>query len=259
MLYFIFHTILRYRFAVVMQNLARSFPERSYEEINHIATRFYRYFSHMFLEWLAMVLLSEKQMKKRVQVNNTALLEHYHAQQRNIIIMLGHYGNWEYANILPSYLSFDVHAVFKPLSNRLFDRIMRKLRSRFGLKLLSMDKVVRYMHANRERPGAYIFVSDQSPSQENRFTMDFLHQPTNVITGAERIAKKLDAVVVYAVINKRTASSHWEISFSLITDQAAATPEHAITKTFSECLEQDIRRSPEYWLWSHRRWKNNRS
>ncbi|MGN7723516.1 lysophospholipid acyltransferase family protein [Chitinophaga sp. 22620] len=255
MIYLILYKILGYRYAVVLQNLSRSFPERSYEEVNRLAGGFYRHFSGIFLEMALMLLAPARLVKKRVRVKNPELLRHYHAQQRNIMIMLGHYGNWECLNVLPAHVDFDMHAVYKPLSNRFFDRVMRRLRARFGLKLLPMDKAARHMLAAKHQPGAYIFVADQCPGKEAH-TVDFLQQPTPVITGAERLAKITDAVVLYATVSKTAAPASWEISFQLITDSPGSLPPFAITERFSRFLEEDIRRQPQYWLWTHRRWKN---
>lgn len=254
MLYFILYKILRYRYAVVLQNLSRSFPERSYADIKHVAAGFYRHFGRIFVEMGLMLFVSERKMKHKIHVKDTQLLEHYNQQGRNIIIMLGHYGNWESLNILPRYFNFPMYAVYKPLSNAFFDRLMQRLRSRFGLRLLPMHKTARHMLTNRAQPGAYIFVADQFPSQEEH-TISFLHQPTRVITGAERLARTTGAVVVYASVKKSTGPGDWEISFQLISDAPALADPYEITNKFTEFLENDIRESPEYWLWTHRRWK----
>lgn len=254
MLYFILYKIFRYRYAVVVQNLSRSFPERSYGEIRQVAASFYRHFCRIFIEMGLMLLMPERRVKEKVVVKDTALLEHYHAQQKNIIIMLGHYGNWECLNILPRYCSFPLYAVYKPLSNAFFDRVMQRLRSRFGLRLLPMHKTARHMLTTRGPKGAYIFVADQFPPQEAH-TLSFLHQPTRVITGAERLAKTTGAAVVYASVKKTAGPADWEISFQLICDTPAVSPSYHITQKFTEMLEQDICESPQYWLWTHRRWK----
>ncbi|WP_162946182.1 lysophospholipid acyltransferase family protein [Chitinophaga barathri] len=255
MIYLILYKVLGYRYAVVLQNLSRSFPERSYEEVNRLADVFYRHFSGIFLEMALMLLAPAGFVKRRVQVKNIDLLKHYHAQQRNVMIMLGHYGNWECLSVLPAHVDFDIHAVYQPLSNAFFNRVMRRLRSRFGMKLLPVDKAARHMLTARNKAGAYIFVADQCPGKEAH-TVDFLRQPTPVITGAERLAKTTDAVVLYATVSKSTHSASWEISFQLISDAPGQLPPFAITERFSRFLEEDIRRQPQYWLWTHRRWKN---
>ncbi|RPE05948.1 lipid A biosynthesis acyltransferase [Chitinophaga lutea] len=254
MLYFVLYKILRYRYAVVLQNLSRSFPERSYADISQVAAGFYRHFCRIFLEMGMMFFVSERKMKNRVRVKNPELLEQFHAKGQNIIIMLGHYGNWESLNILPRYFNFNLYAVYKPLSNAFFNRVMQRLRSRFGLRLLPMHKVGRHMLTKKAQAGAYILVSDQFPPNEAH-TVRFLHQPTRVITGAERLAKTTGATVVYASVKKTAGPADWEISFRLICDAPAVSLPYEITHKFTEYLEEDIRENPQYWLWTHRRWK----
>ncbi|MCW3466334.1 lysophospholipid acyltransferase family protein [Chitinophaga nivalis] len=255
LIYFFVYKVFRYRYDVVMQNLSRSFPERSYAEIKELTRQFYRHFSHLFLEIIRMFTRPEKQLKRQLKMRNTELLEHYHRQHRNIIIMLGHYGNWECVSLWPRYFSFDIYGVFKPLSNKFAGRIMEKLRTRFGLKLLAQEQASRFMLSNRKKASTYVMISDQSPARKAECLVNFLHQPTHVLTGAERLATALDAVVVYAVINKSGQPGHWEVTFELITDHPTAMAPHNITKKFNQFLENDIRKSPAYWLWTHRRWK----
>lgn len=254
MIYLILYKVLGYRYAVVLQNLSRSFPERSYDEVRQLAGGFYRHFSGIFAEMALMLFAPAARVKERVRVKNPDLLQHYLSRQRNVMIMLGHYGNWECLHVLPTLVPFDIHAVYKPLRNVFFDRLMRRLRTRFGLKLVPADKAARHMLAAAGRPGAYIFVADQCPG-DGAHTIDFLRQPTPVITGAERLARATGAVVLYATVRKAEGAAAWEISFQLITDAPAQLPRFAVTERFSRLLEEDIRRQPQYWLWTHRRWK----
>ncbi|WP_160715518.1 lysophospholipid acyltransferase family protein [Chitinophaga solisilvae] len=252
--YFLLYRVMRYRYAEVIQNLSRSFPEKSYGEIKNIATQFYRHFSRLFMEILELFTIPESRIKKRVVLHQAALLDACHARGRNIIIMLGHYGNWECVTMLPAFFSFDIYGVYKPLHNGFFNRLMKKIRGRFGLKMLPVEEAPKHLLKSR-KPGAYIFISDQSPAKGGKYIVNFLNQPTRVITGAERLARATDAVVVYAVINRSATGRRWEITFSLITDDAATTRSGEITSRFNQQLEQDIRKSPAYWLWTHRRWK----
>lgn len=254
-IYFLLYRVMRYRYTEVIQNLSRSFPEKSYGEIRRTAIDFYRHFSRLFAEMPLMMTMPRRHIGRRLTLHNASLIEDYQAQGRPVIVMLGHYGNWECLSMLPALLRCPVYGVFKPLSNRFFDRLMKRIRSRFGLQLLTMEEAPRYLLQRRLPPGAYVFVADQSPSQ-GKHVVDFLHQPTPVITGTERLAKAVDAAVVYAVI-RRQEGYCWEMSFSLITDQPATEAPFEITRIFNARLEQDICQSPAYWLWTHRRWKKN--
>lgn len=254
-IYFLLYRVIRYRYTEVIQNLSRSFPEKSYDEIKRIAVDFYRHFSRLFTEMPVLMMMPRRLVRQRLILANSALIDEYQAQGRSVIIMLGHYGNWECMSLLPPMLRCPVYAVFKPLSNPFFDRLMRRIRSRFGVQLLTVEEAPRHLLQHHVPPGAYIFIADQS-TPHSKYVVDFLHQPTRVITGTERLARAVDAAVVYAVIRKRKPRQ-WEMSFSLITDQPAATAPFEITRIFNARLEEDIRQSPAYWLWTHRRWKTN--
>ncbi len=256
-IYFLLCKVLRYRYQVVLQNLSRSFPEKTYGEIKEISCAFYRHFGRMLTEILQMVSISEKQIMSRVKVLNPELLEYYHLQHRSIIIMLGHQGNWEYLSVLPKYLSFDVHGIYKPLSNSFFNLLIKRLRTRFGLKLLPMDQAARYMLLHKNNPQAYLFLADQAPGVQSKCQVAFMHQPTRMFTGAERLAIATDAVVIYAQFNKAAEEKQWKLSFSLLTDTPRATAPHEITTTFGRYLEESIQQAPQYWLWTHKRWKHS--
>lgn len=255
LLYWVVYRVIRYRADVVVQNLSRSFPDRSYRQIRVMARSFYRHFSALILETLQLLSMSEKQHRKRVHLHNPEVLEHCHKKGRNIIIVMGHYGNWECLNILPKYLSFNVYAVYKPTSCRLLNMVLYRIRSRFGIKLLSTNETARFMLSNRQHPNAYVFIADQSPVVRPRYQTHFLHQSTGLFTGAEQLARSLDAVVLYASVRKRCSSAGWDICFSLITEEPTDIESYEITKTFAWYLEHDIMHAPAYWLWTHKQWE----
>ena len=255
LLCWIFYRVIRYRTDIVVQNLSRSFPDKNYRQIQVMARAFYRHFSALVLETLQLLSISEKQHRQRVHLHNPEVLEHCHQQGRNIIIVMGHYGNWECLNILPRYLSFDVYAVYKPTSCRLLNMVLYRIRSRFGIKLLATNETARFMLSNRQHPNAYVFIADQSPVVKPRYQTHFLHQPTGLFTGAEQLARSLDAVVLYASVRKRNSGPGWDIYFSLITEETADIESNEITNTFAWYLEHDIRHAPEYWLWTHKQWE----
>jgi KDO2-lipid IV(A) lauroyltransferase len=199
--------------------------------------------------------MSEAQHSSHVHIHNPEILKHCHEQGRNMIIVLGHYGNWECLNILPKYVPFNVYAVYKPTSNQFLNMLLYRIRSRFGVRLLATNETARFMLSNRDHPNAYIFIADQSPSARARYKTDFLHQRTGLFTGAEQLAKSLDAVVVYASMRKRAAGIGWNVYFSLIAEEPADIESYEITKTFAWYLEHDIIHAPEYWLWTHKQWE----
>lgn len=248
--------VFNYRYSVVLQNLSRSLPGKSYAEIRAIAKRFYQHFSGLFLEITQLLVTSGEKQKQRTRIVNPELPEYYYRHNRSIIMMMGHYGNWECLNVLPGFFAADVYAVYKPLSNTYFDALMYHIRTRFGMKLLSMEQAARHMLLHRDQPNVYIFIADQSPPPGTRCQVDFLHQPTSLFTGAEKLAKALDAAVMYTSVKKDEISEGWDISFTLLTDRPGTVETNGIMQSFAAHLEQDILQAPPYWLWTHRRWKH---
>ena len=121
-----------------------------------------------------------------------------------------------------------------------------------------MDQILRSMIRNRNHLTAYAFVSDQTPSPQKAHWMNFLNQDTAVFTGVEKIAQKLDLPVVYIAI-ERTKRGYYHIQPEVLFENPKATKEGEIMKTFMKRLEKDIQANPQYWLWSHRRWKHKRN
>ncbi|PWV56583.1 KDO2-lipid IV(A) lauroyltransferase [Chitinophaga sp. S165] len=255
LLYWSLYKVVRYRYDVVVQNLSRSFPQRSYKQIQAITRLFYRHLSGLAVETLKLGSMSEDQHRRYIQIHNPEILDHCHREGRNVIVVLGHYGNWECLNILPRYVSGDVYAVYKPEPSQFINKLLYRIRTRFGIKLLAINETARFMLSHRDHPNTYIFIADQSPSVRAKYKTDFLHQPTGLFTGAEQLAKSLDAVVIYASVNKRTIGEGWNVYFSLLTEEPVDVESYEITKTFAWYLEHDIMQSPQYWLWTHKQWE----
>lgn len=253
--YFIAFHLLKYRYSVVMQNLARSLPEMTYSEIDSIVKGFYKHFSRLLAEIIKMGSISEGEMMRRVRVHNPELPAQYEAQGRSIIVMMGHYGNWECMNILPKHFKAPMMAVYKPLSSGIFDRLIKHFRSRFGMQMLPMQQAARYMLQHKDEPTMYIFIADQSPAAEAKCQLDFMNQESLMFDGAEKLSKATDAVVVYAEMMP-SGDGYWDVHFSLLSDAPSNTSSGEITALFARELEATISKSPQYWLWTHRRWKH---
>lgn len=253
-LYFLSYRVFRYRYSVVLQNLSRAFPAKSYAEIQQISKDFYRHLSVMAVETTKLFSISSRELRKKVTLSNLEMILEYYQQNRSIIAVLGHYGNWEYLNILPSYLPFNVNAIYKPLSNPVMGKLIQHIRTRFGMRLIPANQALRYLLKQKGQPQMSIFIADQFPGINEDTKFDFLHQSTNMFTGAEKLSIATDAVVVYLDM-KRKPDDCWEINFSLITDTARETRDQQITRSFADKLQATIKAQPAYWLWSHKRWK----
>ncbi|MFC3199983.1 lysophospholipid acyltransferase family protein [Parapedobacter deserti] len=252
--YFLAYYVIRYRYHVVVQNLARAFPERTYREIHTLAKEFYLHFSAMIVEMIRSISIGKKELTGRVHIKNKSLLNNYHRQGRPMIGLLGHYGNWESLNILASELPFQVNALYKPQAPAPFCYLMRRIRARFGMNLIPAENALKQLMQLNDRSTLSLFIADQFPGNDRGYRMEFMNQPARLFDGAEKLARRIDAVVFYVALEKNPLVG-WDVTFSVISDNAKDAEPGEITRCFGERLQQTIRKMPAYWLWSHRRWK----
>jgi KDO2-lipid IV(A) lauroyltransferase len=253
--YFFVYKIFGYRREVVVQNLSRSFPEKNYNEIKVLTQQFYHHFCDLFIEMLKYYSVSEKTQKKHIRYTNIELLDALYDKGKNVILLLGHYANWESLNILPKYTKAPVGAVYSPLSGSLSDRFIMQVRTRFGVQMYPMQRIAKHILSNKNETTVYLFVADQSPNAQSKYRTAFLHQPTLVFTGAEKLAAMTRSAVVY-LHSEKNGRGNYTGTFVLITEDGAQEPEGAITEKFMELLEANIHENMALWLWSHKRWKH---
>jgi Kdo2-lipid IVA lauroyltransferase/acyltransferase len=247
-----------YRRKVVETNLKNSFPEKSEKELNAIARKYYHHLCDLIFETLKLVHMSKEQHMKRMRLTNPELLERFYDEGRDVVVVLGHYGNWEWLNILPLYTRLRNVPIYKPLANKYFDRFMLNLRLTNDCDPTAMSNVVREVIKNRRnnRRALYGFMTDQTPPKgEIRFWINFLNQDTPVYLGSEKIAIKYDMAIVFFNIQK-IRRGYYTFTSELLFEKTAGINEQVITETHVKRLEEIIREKPEYWLWSHRRWKH---
>ena len=246
---FIIGPLLQYRYQVALQNLSRAFPEASYLQIKEIHRQFYNNLARIVLESIVPALQGLSLEENSKELLHSAALKH-----KNIILLTGHYGNWEIVSKLPALLGRPVQALYKPLQNKFWDKRFVQLRSSKGLRLLPSKQALRILLKEGNSPHTTLFVADQYPGKGNGLAIDFLNQPSHMFQGAEQLAKRLDAAVVYMELAPQGKTS-WEASFQLICTDARQTQDGFITSQYTRKLEQSIRHNPAYWLWSHKRWK----
>lgn len=248
--------VVGYRKAVVIQNISRSFPEMKYGEIRCVTKKFYTCFSSYFAEIVKTVSISARKLDQKLTFENIAIIDRLIAGKQNVIICLGHCGNWEMLNFLPYKLQHDVYAVYKPLQSAVMNRLMIKLRSRFGLKLITDKSVSRHILARKTSPSAYLFLADQCPRIKNdTYKFEFLGQETYFHSGMEKLAHISHAAVVYLYISQ-LARGHYKISCLPVCINPESETEGAITGQYADLLAKNISDEPYGWLWTHRRWKN---
>ncbi|MFL5730997.1 MAG: lysophospholipid acyltransferase family protein [Cytophagaceae bacterium] len=255
------YVILRvsgYRKKVILQNLRNSFPEKPESEIQSIFKSYCHYLCDLILETLKMMTMSEKQVKARCFYKSPEWFDKMRAENKSFIILMGHYGNWEWASPGFSLNSdYQLLVVYHTLSNSYFDRMMSAIRTRFGARVVPMNQTLRDMVANRDKLTATALVADQTAGPENAYWTNFLNQDTAVFTGPEKLAKKFNYPVVYNHV-KRTRRGYYEMFPELLFADPGNTSEGEIMEAFTRRLEDDIKKDPALWLWSHRRWKHKR-
>jgi Kdo2-lipid IVA lauroyltransferase/acyltransferase len=259
-LYFIVYHFVRYRKKVVLQNLRNSFPEKTDKEINIICKKFYHTLCDFFLETIKVITISKKSILKRCKFNPDTfnLFSKFADEKKSIIMVLGHIGNWEWAcNSFNVVCRHQLYVIYHPISNKYFEGLMTRIRTRYGTKLIAMKDTYKEMISNIGGLNATVFVADQSPHPKNAYWTTFLNQETPVYRGLEILSKKMKLPVVYATV-KKVKRGYYEMFAETLTEEPESTLDGDLSEIYIRRLEKDIINHPESWLWSHRRWKHKR-
>lgn len=257
--YLLVYRLFKYRVKVVSGNIKRSFPGKSSKEHLQIERAFYSHFFDLIVEVLKNFSISEEEVLKRFKILNPELLNHYSDQGKSVFLISGHYGNWELAAIAAS-LQCDhrLVAIYHPLKSQFWNDKMAYSRSRLGLDLVSKKELKGYFEKTLQQPIATIFGTDQTPSNVYRaYWTNFMNQETPVFFGTEKYAKDFDQPVIYGKIAK-LKRGYYNMELELLTETPSAEPYGAITEKHVRFLEKQIQTTPQYWLWTHKRWKRSK-
>lgn len=253
--------IVKYRRTVVRQNLTECFPKITQEEIIKLEKRFYHHFCDYIVESMKQAAIKPAEVLNRANVTNIELLNEWEKKGRSAIIMLGHYGNWEWFSSLNYRLqTTQFGQVYRQLKSPIMDKMFLQIRSVYGAINIEKKKTLREILTLKKQGKQVMvaFLSDQSPSRNNLiYWTNFLNHETSILVGAERIAQKADFDVFYIDIRK-ISRGKYEAKIKLISDNPTQTEEFEITEKYTRMLEETIMRDPAYWLWSHKRWKHQR-
>lgn len=262
-LYLIIYWVIRYRVPVVRKNLKSSFPDKSEEELKQLEKAFYHHFADYIVETLKLAHISLQELQKRAYVQNPELIDKLMDNGHPCcLFLMGHYGNWEwYSGSNSRFKDARLYQIYRPLNNKAVDKIFIHLRTKFGSSGIPKNdtgrEVVRLVR-NKIRSGV-VFLADQTPSPSNlHYWTNFLNQDTSVLTGAERLARKLNTPVVFLDV-QMVKRGYYTLEIQLIAENPKGTPENWITEEYARRLEKSILRKPEGWLWTHKRWKYKRS
>jgi Kdo2-lipid IVA lauroyltransferase/acyltransferase len=258
--YFFIYYFFSYRKKIVFDNLTRAFPEYSQKEIVSISKRFYHFFAKNIVENIKMFGVSEKWFNSHIWFKNPELIDELYQEGRSVIAIASHFGNWEWILGLSRSTKYKSIAIYKPLNKPYFDSFFKKHRAKFGTQLVSMRESVRVLLQNQSegKTALTLFIADQSPVwEEIQYWTNFLNQPTAVYLGPEKLARKTNSAVVFFKMNV-FGKGQYEIEVVPVSMESKIEKPYAITKKYYSFMESAILDNPEYWLWTHRRWKHTR-
>jgi len=258
-MYVIMYRILGYRKKVVYNNIRNSFPHETREYHFRIMNEFYHHLCDLVVESIKVFTISEQAVLERMICRNPEVFNRYFEENRSVIIAGGHFNNWElFAVAVHRFIRHRPVGIYQPLTSKFFDRKMRETRGKFGLEMLSTKKVKQFFEDEKSSLTATIFAIDQSPgSGKNSYWLNFLNQETAVSFGMEKYAAEYNYPVIFGRLNK-LKRGHYELEFEELSSDPASLPYGHLTEKATTILEADILKAPQYWLWSHRRWKKKR-
>ncbi len=260
---FLLARVFKYRLGVVYTNLARSFPQMKYAEIEKLAREYYRFMADVLAETVWSFSASRESIGRHIAFEGREELEKMHVSGRNTVALLAHHNNWELWSSMPDMKTFygiDIpndhyNFVYKRAENRLADHLMLAIRQRPGsVKMIETNSVARAILSDRSRSHFYFFACDQYPAANTHVDLQFLNQTTGIISGPGEIARKLKMGVGYWSV-RRTSRGHYTARFIPICEDASRHEPLFVAREYARLLEQDILDDPATWLWSHKRWK----
>lgn len=257
--YILLYYVIRYRRKVVALNIKRSFPEKYADELKRIEKQYYRNLCDIILENVKFLTISKEAVANRVNFTNRQIIDDLFKENKSAIITLGHCGNWEMAGLAASFmLPHHSVAIYRPLKNKYFDQLIHDMRARFGMELVPQNNTRALLRQIREGGRLYHFITDQTPGRTaaNHWTI-FLNQETPVFLGTEKVATLSDLPVWHAHIYRKKRG-YYDITFHVVSLEPKTLEPGAITELHTRELEENIRKQPDNWLWSHRRWKHTR-
>jgi lipid A biosynthesis acyltransferase len=250
------YVLLKYRVKVVRKNLHTAFPFKTTEELRVIERKFYHHFCDTLLEMVKSYQMSEQEMKRRMVFTNIEVLRKYEDEERNILFMCSHYASYEWLLSLAYYLKHKSYALYTPLSNKYFDKFLQKIRTKHHSYLLSRYTAHKEMKRHKDEQGVYCygFASDQVPNNKKNYKRPFLGLRVPVFTGAERLGKALNTVIVFAKIEK-VKRGYYQTTFEVLAENPQEFVDYQITDMFFERVNRQIYDEPAYYLWTHNRFK----
>jgi len=259
-IYIIVYHIIGYRKKTVRENIAMALPNLSAQERLVIEKKSYHHLCDLFLEMIKTMTISENEINKRFVFTNLDVYKNLEVKQKSIALMISHYASYEWAISVNHQVNFKGYAIYKKINNPYFDKLVHSIRSRFKAILITNKETIPVIIENNKNKilSTYGFASDQSPKITSTYHWQkFMGIEVPVHTGAEMLAKKYDMSVVFLKVEK-LKRGYYQASFEMLSENAKEVPNYEITDEFIKMVENQIYEAPEYYLWTHKRWKHRR-
>ncbi|SEH33298.1 lysophospholipid acyltransferase family protein [Chryseobacterium culicis] len=256
-IFFLNYYIVGYRKEVITQNLKKSFPHKSEEEIKDIRKKFYLNFSDYLVETIKSFTISETESRVRMQHINQHLFYEAKAEGKNIILLAGHVFNWEWINALARIIpQAHCHPVYRKVNSDFWENQMKKVRNKFGNEALEANEVILNIFRSKNNgDSAYMFVADQTPHHAHvTYGLDFLNQRTPAFIGYDKLATRMDLVFIYCEM-KKVKRGYYQVNYHRIYPDGEKFTENEVVRKFHKLLENTLHKYPDNYLWSHRKWK----
>ena len=259
-IYLLIYYVLGYRKKTVRQNLAMALPHLSAKERLIVEKKSFRHLCDMFLEMIKTMTISKKEIEKRFVLTNIEVYHQLEKEGKSIALMCAHYASYEWVISMNHHITFNGYAIYKRIRNKYFDKLVRDIRSKFKAYLITTKETKMVIEENIKNGtlGVYGFASDQSPRPtENMYWYKFMGIETPIHIGAELLAKRYDMNVIYLKV-KKVKRGYYEGTFEVLTTDMNTIPNFKLSEQFMDKVEQQILEAPEYYLWTHKRWKHKK-
>lgn len=256
--FYLLYYLIGYRKKVVLANLELVFPKNTIAQNKKIRKGFYRHLCDMFLEMIKTMGISENELQRRFTFKNIEVIKDLESRNRSIMTFFPHYASWEWTTALDSQIQCKGHAIYQPLNNKYFDKLVRQIRGKFGTRLISTRETPKVVKTNKKNNilSIYGILSDQSPMRKKaNYWTSFMDITVPVHVGAEVLSKKLNLSAVYLKVEK-VKRGHYQGTFKVLAEEPTLIADYEITDAFLKEVEKSIKEVPELYFWTHRRWKH---
>jgi Kdo2-lipid IVA lauroyltransferase/acyltransferase len=256
--YFLIYRVIGYRKKTVRENIALALPHLSEQERLIIEKKSYHHLCDMFLEMIKTMSISEKEINKRFSYTNLDVYLDLEKKGKSIALMCAHYASYEWVLSMNNHITFKGYGIYKKIANPYFDKLVKNIRAKFKAYLITTKETKSTIEENAKKGvlGIFGFASDQTPRRsDNMYWDNFMGIETPIHVGAEMLAKRYDMNVIFLKV-KKVKRGNYEATFEVLSDDVKSIPDFKLSENFMRKVEQQIYEAPEFYLWTHKRWKH---